>query len=112
MAVTPKPLIPAKDAEAAQTTQYVASNGTAIIDKFTGTNHDTVSRKLTVNLVTAAGAAGPANIATKDKQLAAGETYTFPEIVGHILGPGDFISTIADAAAAISIRASGREVTG
>ena len=42
---------------------------------------------------------------------AAGETYTFPEIVGHSLAPSGFISTIAGAATSISIRASGREVT-
>jgi hypothetical protein len=43
--------------------------------------------------------------------LQAGETYTFPEIVGQILAPSGFISTIAGTAAAINIRASGRQVT-
>jgi hypothetical protein len=37
--------------------------------------------------------------------------YTFPEIVGQVLLPGSFISTIAGTASAINIRASGREVT-
>lgn len=48
---------------------------------------------------------------TKTKALASGEAYTFPEIVGHVLGPGDMLSTLASAAASITIRASGREVT-
>jgi hypothetical protein len=47
----------------------------------------------------------------KAKTLQAGETYTFPEIVGQILGSGAFISTIAGTGSAINIRASGREVT-
>ena len=39
------------------------------------------------------------------------ETYTFPEIVGQVLANGGFISTIASAANALTIRASGREIT-
>ena len=51
------------------------------------------------------------NLIAKTKALTAGECYTFPEIVGHVLGPGDVISTLASAATSITIRASGREVT-
>jgi hypothetical protein len=47
----------------------------------------------------------------KTKTLQPAETYTFPEIVGQILSPGAFISTIASAATSINIRASGREIT-
>jgi len=66
---------------------------------------------LSVNLVTSAGSAGDLNLVVKTKSLAAGETYTFPEIVGQVLAPSGFISTIASAATSISIRASGREIT-
>jgi len=45
------------------------------------------------------------------KSLAAGETYTFPEIVGFALAAGGFISTIAGAATSVMIRASGRSIT-
>jgi hypothetical protein len=48
---------------------------------------------------------------TKTKTLQASEVYTFPELVGQVLGSGDFISTIAGTASAINIRVSGREVT-
>jgi hypothetical protein len=57
------------------------------------------------------GSAGNLNLITKTKTLAASEVYTFPEIVGQVLGIGDFISTIAGTATSINIRASGREVT-
>ena len=43
MTVTVKVLIPAKTAEATQTTQYTASNVTTIIDKFTATNYTPTS---------------------------------------------------------------------
>ena len=111
MTVTVKVLIPAKIAESAQTTQYTAAGVTAIIDKFTATNYDTAARTLSVNLVTSGDTAGNQNLIVKTKTLQASETYTFPELVGHVLAPSGFISTIAGTATAINIRASGREVT-
>ena len=111
MAVTVKVLIPAKTAENAQTTQYTANGVTTIIDKFTATNYSAAAATLSVNLVTAAGSAGNDNLIVKTKTLQAGETYTFPEIVGQTLSPGAFISTLAGTASAINIRSNGREVT-
>ena len=111
MTVTVKVLIPAKIAEAAQTTQYTATNVTAIIDKFTATNYSASAATISVNLVTGADTAGNQNLIVKTKTLAPAETYTFPEIVGQVLAPSGFISTFAGTASAINFRASGREVT-
>jgi hypothetical protein len=111
MAVSVKVLVPAKYAESSQTTQYTATGLTAIIDKFTATNISGSAATISVNLVTVAGSAGNTNLITKTKTLAASEVYTFPELVGQVLGVGDFISTIAGTASAINIRVSGREVT-
>lgn len=110
MAVNVSVLIPAKDAAITQTTQYTAANVRAIIDKFTATNTGAVAATISVNLVTAGDTAGSQNLILKGKVLAAGETYTCPEVVGHLLAPGGFISTIANLAG-ITIRASGREVS-
>lgn len=111
MPVIAKPLISAKIAENTQTTQYTATGVTAIIDKFTATNYSASAATLSINLVTSGGTAGDENLIVKTKTLQPSETYTFPEIVGHSLAPGGFISTLASAATAITIRASGREVT-
>ena len=111
MTVTVKVLVPAKTVENTQTTQYTATGVTAIIDKFTATNYSASAATISVNLVTLADTAGNQNLIVKTKSLQAGETYTFPEIVGQVLAPSGFISTIASAASAINIRASGREVT-
>lgn len=112
MTVTAKPIINGKLAEAAETTQYTAPTGTrTIIDKFTGCNISAAAATLTARIVVSGGAAGTSNTIALTKTLAPGETYTFPEMVGHVLAAGDFISTLAGTAAAISIRASGREVT-
>ena len=109
--VTVKALIPAKIAEATQTTQYTAVSVTTIIDKFTATNYSAAAATLSVNLVTAAGSAGDANLITKTKTLQPAEVYTFPEIVGQVLSPGAFISTVAGTATSVNIRCSGREVS-
>jgi len=111
MAVNVKVLIPAKIAENTQTTQYVAQNVSAIIDKFTATNYSASAATISVNLVTQFDSSGNQNLIIKQKTLLPSETYTFPELVGHVLQAGGFISTLASAASAINIRSSGREVS-
>jgi hypothetical protein len=111
MTVTVKVLIPAKIAEAAQTTQYTAVGVTTILDKFTATNYSAVAATISVNLVTGADTAGNQNLITKTKTLQPAEVYTFPELVGQVIMASGFISTIAGTATSINIRASGREVT-
>jgi hypothetical protein len=112
MSVVAKSLFAPNQAPAANTPQYTANGVRTIIDKFTGTNTTGAVATLTVFLVPAAGAAGVTNTIVSARSLAAGECYTFPEIVGHVLNSGDFLVTLAGTAAAITVRASGREVTG
>lgn len=111
MTVTVKNLVPAVIAAATQTTQYTAVNVTTIIDKFTATNYSAAAATISVNLVTNGDTAGNQNLITKTKTLQPAEVYTFPELVGQVLNPGGFISTIAGTAASINIRVSGREVS-
>lgn len=111
MTVTAKPLINTQQAANAQTTYYTAPASTrTIIDKFSANNPSGANVSLAVNLVPSAGAAAAANLMVT-KVLAPGETYTFPEVVGHVLNAGDFISTLASVAAACTFRSSGREIT-
>tara|TARA_R110000868_G_scaffold207709_2_gene456679 strand:- start:485 stop:820 length:336 start_codon:yes stop_codon:yes gene_type:complete len=111
MAVSIKVLIPAKQAESAQTTQYTATNCKSIIDKFTVTNTSAGNVTISVNLVTVTGSAATSNLIIDTRAIAPEETYTCPELVGQALEPGGFISTIASAATSLTIRASGREIT-
>jgi hypothetical protein len=110
MSVNNKVLFEAKDAGTAQTTDYTSANARTIIDKLTACNTTAGALTLSVNLVPLAGTAGATNLIVKTKSIAAGETYTFPELVGQYLMPGGFISSIASAAG-ITIRACGREIT-
>jgi hypothetical protein len=111
MAVTVKVLIPAKIAEATQTTQFTSNGVTTIIDKFTATNYSALAATISVNLVTGLSTVGNQNLIVKTKTLQPSETYTFPELVGAALESGGFISTIANTASAINIRANGREIS-
>lgn len=111
MTVIVKAIIPAKQAENVQTTQYTATNCKTVIDKFTATNTTAGNVTISVNLVTSGGSASSANLITNARAIAPGESYTFPELVGQAIESGGFISTIASAAASITIRASGREIT-
>jgi hypothetical protein len=111
MSVSISNIIPAKIAEASQTTQYTSTGVQTIIDKFTATNYSASAATLSVNLVASAGSAGDSNLIVKTKTLQPAETYTFPELVGHVLPVGGFVSTIAGTATSINIRASGRLVS-
>lgn len=107
-------LIPAKFAENTQTTQYTAASATgtrAIIDKFTVTNISASNATLSVNIVPPSGSVADSNLIMDTRTIAPQETYTCPELVGQILVPGSIISTLASAASALTIRASGREIT-
>lgn len=104
-------LISSKFAEATQTTQYIAENCKAIIDKFTITNTTASAVTFSCNLVLKSTTASTSNLVMKEKSVSAGETYVCNELAGHSLEDGSFISTIASAADSLVIRASGREIT-
>ena len=109
MATTPAVLIQPKFAEVSQTTQYTSDLVQSAIDKFTGTNVTGSPATITINLVPAAGSVTTSNVIVFTKTIPAGKSYIFPEIVGHILESGGFISTICSAANTIVIMSSGRK---
>ena len=112
MTVTATVLLEGTQTANAQTTYYTCPPSTKIlIDKFTGTNTTGAAATQSVNLVASGGAAGASNLIVSAKSLAAGECYTFPEIAGHYLNAGGFLSTLGGTANAITIRMSGRAVT-
>ena len=111
MTVTVKNIIPRKQAENSQTTQYTASNCKTIIDKFTVTNTSASNVTFSCNLVASAGSAGDSNLIVKSRTIVPSETYLCPELIGQTLEAGGFISTLAGAATSLTISASGREIT-
>lgn len=108
---TPICIIPARYAANTNTVQYTAANTRARIDKFTVTNVSANNVTLSVNLIPNGGSLSNSNLIMQTRQIAPKECYTCPELVGQYLNPGDSISTIASAASALVIRASGSEFT-
>ena len=112
MAITTVNLIPSKYAESSQTTQYTATDVVSIIDKFTVTNITSgTNATITVNLVVLAATASDSNIVLDSQTVGYGDTYKCPELVGHVLQPGSFISTICSNSSTLVIRCSGREIS-
>jgi hypothetical protein len=111
MTVTVKNIIPRKQAENVQTTQYTATNCKTIIDKFTVTNTSAANVTFSVNLVASGGSTGNSNLIINGRAIVPGETYLCPELVGQTLESSGFISTLAGAATSLTISASGREIT-
>ena len=111
MATTPVVLIAAAQLANTATTLYTATLVKARIDKLTCTNNDTVAHTITFHIIASAGSATASNKIIAAKSLAAGETYTCPEMIGHWLTAGQFIQGFADTAAMITVRASGIEST-
>jgi len=111
MTVQATVLIPSKHAENTQTTQYTATGVRTIIDKFTVTNTSASNATISVNLVASGDTAGNDNLIIDARNIAPGETYSVVGVVGHSLAPSGFISTLASAATALTIRASGREIS-
>ena len=111
MTVVSKPLVTAKYAANSETTEYTTPLGTrTILDKCSGYNGTAAAASITFKLVPSGGTAGASHVIAS-KTISVGETYTFPEVVGHVLEPSGFLSIIAGTASAIVIRVSGREVS-
>ncbi len=111
MAVIARVLVPPKQLESSQTSQYTATNVRAIIDKATITNTSANNVTVSVNLVTVSGSAGASNLIIDNRTIVPDETYLCPELVGQVLEAGGFISTIAGAATSLTMRVSGREIS-
>jgi hypothetical protein len=111
MSMTAKPLATSAYAASSETTIYTSPTGTrTILDKFTLYNTDTAPITYTVKLVPVGGTAA-ANHTIVVKTVAPGETYTLPEVIGHVLESGGFVSEQASAANKLVRRLSGREVS-
>ena len=108
MAVSPKALITSQQITNAAVTYYTSTNIVTIVDSFKLVN--TTGGAVTATVSIGANAASTQMIAARS--LAAGETYNCPEMVGQILNSGELIQALASAGSSITIRASGRTVSG
>jgi hypothetical protein len=91
----------------AETTVYTGPAGSAVkIAAAAVSNTGSVPVTVAVSIVKTGGAAGVTN-RVAGFVLPAGESSTLAEIVGHFLGPGDFVSAKASVASVLSVVFSG-----
>lgn len=108
MTITPRALFEAKFIETALTTQFSSTGGKTAIDKLSATNTGGSNATVTVHLLGPGMAAGTSNAITKT--LTAGQTWLFPEAIGHLLEAGGAIATVCSTAT-VWMRGSGRQFT-
>jgi len=111
MAYTKKALVPAQLLAAAATTLYTAVGARGEITKATLTNTSASNVTVSVHLVLSGGSAGAGNVYIDGKTIAAHETYTCPELVGHGLAAGGFISAIAGTGSVLRFAVDGAEIS-
>lgn len=86
---------------------YVSDACITAIDKITATNEGAAMATAAVQLLSPDGA----QTVSFTKALPPGATWSFPEVVGHILNPGGKFNVISPTANAVKFRASGRKFT-
>jgi len=97
---------------AANTTLYTAAANTRVrITAATVTNDSATARYISFHLVPSGGAVGDAYLILNQRVIGDKESYTLPELIGHVMDTGDFLSAIAEAADALSVQISGIAVT-
>lgn len=112
MAVLPKKLVSAQQLTGSNATYYTATNVYTIIDSASICNTTAGAVTATIDLVDSGGSAAATERVISARSIAAGETYLCPELIGQILNPGDTIQGLASAATSLTLRISGREVSG
>lgn len=112
MTVVAKPLVQTKYAENTAAIQYTVSGGRVSIDRFAATNNSGITAEISIWIVPNGQTASGSSRVLFARPLLSRESYSCPEACGQWLENGDSIVTQASAAGAITIRVSGREVTG
>ena len=108
MAITPAVLAESQ-LTATAAVYYISSGVTTLIDRSTLCNTTGSAVVVTLYLVPTGSSPGAANTINSARSVAAGETYTCPEVEGHILESGDSIQGFG---LSVTLRASGRQVSG
>jgi hypothetical protein len=110
MTVTISNIIPRKEVEVGITSQYIADSRKTVIDKFTVTNTGASESNISIYLPDISSSPSASNCVLFVREIAAGETYLCPELVGQVIEVGGSIHTDASALG-FTISASGREIT-
>lgn len=105
-------LIPTQAAPSNAAALYTSPAGvTTRIDSLTVCNTGGTTVTITIYLVPPGGAAGASTTTTKAQAVLPGQTWNSPNEIGQVLAPGGNITVVASSSGALSITASGLQVT-
>jgi hypothetical protein len=85
----------------------VPANSLATISACSVTNTTATPQSVTLYLVPAGGAPGVGNVVCSGRVVAPGETYNVAGAIGQTLAAGGTVQALSDAAAALTLVASG-----
>ena len=111
MATINKRLAASAQLTASNVTYYTAVNVRTTLDKVTLCNTSAAAVVVTMDAVDNGFSPGVVQRLISARSIAPGETYTCPEIAGHVLNAGDSIQNFASAGLAIKLRMSDRETS-
>lgn len=104
----PKRLVDGQQLTATAAIYYTApANSLVTISAASVTNTTATPQSLTVYLVPASGAPGVGNVVCSGRIVAPGETFNVPGCIGQTLAAGGTLQALSDAAAALTLVASG-----
>ncbi len=111
MTTTPAVLIEGTFAAATATASvgayYLSDQCPTAVDKLTCTNEGAATATATAQLFSPDGAL----VQTYTKTLTVGQSWPFPDVVGHIIASGGKLTVTCPTANTIKVRASGRKFT-
>jgi len=108
----PKRLIDGVQLTADAVIYYAASaNSLTTISAASVTNTTATAQAVTIHLVPSGGAAGVGNVVCSGRVVAPGETFNVSGCIGQTLAAGGTIQALSDAAAALTLVASGYVTT-
>lgn len=97
MTVSQKNIVPGVLLTGVLATLHASPTGTIErIINATITNDTAGVIAVTVHIISSGGSASSANKRISARNIAAGETYTCPELIGRVLQPGDFIQALGN----------------
>lgn len=109
MATTPKRIISGSTMTGSAVTYYTSPDSTkTVVKKISIINTTGGAVNATIYLVPSGGTAGTSNTITSAKSVAAGETWSCPDVENQVLEAGGFIQALGNG---LTIIGSGMQVT-
>lgn len=107
MTITPIQITSAQYLTSTTAPYYTSASIKTRIDKATLSNQDTSNHTVSAYLTPSGQNVSSASLIIPRRSIAAGTVYHCPELVGHVMAPGDALSLVCDANTVVVFAAAG-----